>query len=331
MDDAQEEGTVLDPSAGYASVFSAVMDTLAPTSDGPEAPAAGGAVPPTSDGDGQQPPAAQNVGGASADPGALGAGAAGESGVQGSGQPAAAQYAPVSGATGVSGVGVDASSLTEEWGKVSQGFEDGMLEVYKQDALETLRTDYPKYFEALEKHPRVLVGTEVPAIGHDGMETLRDSADAKEWQEAVRAHLADELRQKVSAASDDNQDFMRTVQSSVELFQKNPDLVPGTKQFDLEVANEFVKMATPYETRNQEGKLLGYQIPVQPLIDTVRQMIQSRRTAAPAAPAAPAATPATPPPAEPPQAGLSSKAGVSSHGEDFSPLFRTLGLDVVPF
>ena len=203
-----------------------------------------------------------------------------------------------------------------------------MMEMYKQEGLEALEAEYPKYFEALNKHPRLLVGTEVPSLRGEGTETLRDSGDAKEWQEAVRSILQDDLKRRVAARSDESQGFLRTVHSSIELFQNNADLVPGTKQFDRELADEFIKLAKPYEVRNGDNKLIGFQIPVQPLIDSVRQRLTATRTAPPPAPPAPPAPEET----HQPQAGIPAKAGNSGEGaEDFSTLFSTLGLGGLRF
>ena len=205
-----------------------------------------------------------------------------------------------------------------------------MMEMYKQEGLEALEAEYPKYFEALNKHPRLLVGTEVPSLRGEGTETLRDSGDAKEWQEAVRSILQDDLKRRVAARSDESQGFLRTVHSSIELFQNNADLVPGTKQFDRELADEFIKLAKPYEVRNGDNKLIGFQIPVQPLIESVRQRLQASRAVPPAPPAQPPAAP--PQETHVPQAGIPAKAGNSGEGaEDFSALFSTLGLGGLRF
>jgi hypothetical protein len=165
----------------------------------------------------------------------------------------------------------------------------------------------------------------VPAIGKEGMETLRDSNDAKEWQEAVRALLVEEIRSNAQAKFEENSGLLETIHASIDLFKNNPDLIPGTKGFNKELADEFAKMATPYEVR-VEGKLQGYSIPVQPIIDQMRTLIKAR-TATPLPPtSAPAAAPTPRRPAEPPQAGIPSKAGSSSEKEDFSTLFGTIGL-----
>ena len=164
------------------------------------------------------------------------------------------------------------------------------------------------------------------------MDTLRDSNDAKEWQEAVRSLLVAEIQETAKAKMEESRDFMETVHASIDLFKNNKDLIPGTKNFDRELADTFAKMMTPYEVR-VEGKLQGYSIPVQPIIDNLRGQIATRRQAAPtgtsqapAAAQARASDQAARPPAEPPQAGIQSKAGNVTEKEDFSTLFGTIGL-----
>lgn len=218
-------------------------------------------------------------------------------------------------------------------GELSKAVEETVTKGFQQQAFEAAREEYGNYFDALEKHPRLLVGTQVPAIGKDGMETLRDSDDAREWQEAVRTLLVQEIRERTQTKLDESGDFLQTVHASIDLFKNNHDLIPGTKGFDRELADEFARMATPYEVR-VDGKLQGYSIPVQPIIDSLRgQLTTRRKAAAPSAatqqsqtPGSSAAPVAAPPPAESPQAGIPSKAGSSAEREDFSTLFGTIGL-----
>lgn len=177
----------------------------------------------------------------------------------------------------------------------------------------------------------MLVGTQVPALqGKDGeMETLRDANDAREWQEAVKQLLTEEVRERATKSMEENEGILNTVHASIELFAQNKDLVPGTRQFDRVLADRFAGMAKPYELRI-DGKLHGYTIPVQPIIESLRaQLVAERATARPAAPVAAAAAGGrqAAPAADPPQAGIGSKAGAASDGEeDFSTLFGTLGL-----
>lgn len=191
-----------------------------------------------------------------------------------------------------------------------------------------MRADHGNYFDALEKHPRMLVGTQVPAIGKEGFETIKDTADAREWQEAVKGLLVEEIRDRAGRAMEEDSTNLATVHASIELFQKNKDLIPGTKGFDLELANRFANLVKPYEAR-VEGKLHGYSIPVQPIIDQLRTQITAERAAAPAAAAPAAGAPAVKAKkvADPPQAGITSKPGHSGDdSSDFSTLFGTIGL-----
>lgn len=171
------------------------------------------------------------------------------------------------------------------------------------------------------------------------METLRDTNDAREWQEAVKSILTSEIRDRAQRDLEENGDFLNTVHASIDLFKNNVDLVPGTKTFDRALADRFAEMAKPYELR-VEGKLQGYSIPVQPLIDSLRTQLKTERAAKPTKKAA-APTPSTPGASsgstteaasrqattdDPPQAGIASKAGSSDNKEDFATLFGTIGL-----
>lgn len=185
------------------------------------------------------------------------------------------------------------------------------------------------------------MGTQVPSLKGEGMETLRDSADATEWQDAVKGILVKDVQDRAGRLAEDVAPMMETLHASVGLFQNNLDLVPRTKQFDRDLADRFASLAKPYEMR-VEGKLTGYTIPVQPLVDQVRTQLKAERAtkaaSAPAAPAAPTAAQAraaeqtrnqvgqfqNP---EAPQAGIASKAGGGgAGGENFDVLFGTLGL-----
>lgn len=228
---------------------------------------------------------------------------------------------------------MSAAEIAPKLGELSTALEERVLKVHQGAALEEVKTEHKGYFDALNKHPRMLVGTEVPALnGTDGKEKLVDEADAKSWQDAVKQLLVSEVQARATKAMDGQTDFLQTLHASIELFQQNADLVPGTKDFDVDLANRFVALVKPYELR-VEGKLQGYSIPVQPIINQLRVQISAERqaqTAAPAAasPAAGAASPAAPAaPVDPPQAGIPSKPGSSGEAkEDFSTFFGTIGL-----
>lgn len=189
-----------------------------------------------------------------------------------------------------------------------------------------MQAQYGRYFEQLRKHPRQLVGQQVPSInGREGMETLRDSQDAADWQGAVKQLLSNELRDRVSRRADADRQTMDVLHSSIGLFQNNNDLVPGTRQFNRVLADRFGEIAKPYELR-VDGKLQGWSIPVQPLIDQLRKQLAEQAKQQPPAPPAPAAPVQAPAPKDdPPQRGLPSRAGASTEEEDYSVFFGTLG------
>jgi hypothetical protein len=190
---------------------------------------------------------------------------------------------------------------------------------------------YPKYFDALNQPARALVGLTVPRVGGEGTEVLRDAADAKDWQDATKQILAAEVRDRATRAMEEAAPELNTVHASIEMFAKNPDLMPGTKDFDVELANRFVEFAKPYETR-VDGKLRGYNIEVQPIIDSLRRQVTAERAANPpaapaaATPAAAAPSAAATPPGDQPQAGIPSKAGAGEEGTDMSTFWGTIGL-----
>ena len=165
----------------------------------------------------------------------------------------------------------------------------------------------------------------MPAIGKEGTERLKDAADAKEWQEAVKSILVQDIRERATVKMEESADFLQTVHASIDLFKNNPDLIPGTKGFNRALADNFAGMMEPYEVR-VDGKLQGYSIPVQPIIEKLRANLKTAAAVPAPVAAPPAAAPARSRAPEPPQAGIQSKAGSSSEKEDFSTLFGTIGL-----
>src|SRR5699024_8940204 len=86
-----------------------------------------------------------------------------------------------------------------------------------------------------------------------------------------------------------------------------------------ELAKEFTELAKAYESR-ADGKLIGYTVPVQPIVNQLRSKLAAQRAAAPAAPAAPSAQqqrvaeqPRTEVGTWAPQAGIASRAGSSGN------------------
>lgn len=220
--------------------------------------------------------------------------------------------------------GVDATTLTDVWGEIATGFETGQGELLHQSTLAEVQEEYKPYFDRLRQHPRTLVGTEVQSVNGKGKEVLRDAEDARQWQEAVKQLLVQDIERRVETKREDLKEAYATVHSSIDMFRNNADLVPGTKQFDKDLANEFVAMVKDFEIRNN-GKLIGYSVPVQPIINQLRSKLVSSRAAAATPPPAPSAQQqraAAQPRSEDtgrwegPQVGITSKAGSSVEGDD---------------
>ena len=292
--------------------FNQIMDAMVPE-EGDEAPGEDGAeVPPADDAGGQPAPADE---GTPAAPAATPAPPSGDAGVGGVPAPTGAAVAET---------GYDPASLKETWGKVVDGLELNTAKKFQQETLAEVRAELPKYFEALDRHPRELVGAKVPSMSRSGEEeVLRDTEDAKAWQEAVEHALKRDVRARTEAKMQDSRGDLEILHRSVEMFQRNPDLLPGARGFDKELADRFASMVKDYEVR-VDGKLRGYQIDVQPLIGQLRTQLSAERASRPAAPAAP-----KPPASKPdPQAGIQSRAGAASgEAEDFTQLFSTMGLN----
>lgn len=336
-----EAVAAFNPSGG--SAFADLMDTLVASEEGEAAGEAGSdaAAPAGGEPAGGAETAGGGRGGATpvAGDAATSGGAAGEAAPAadagattadgGAGTADGGAEQPATGAVGgdlPAGWTRPAKEFVVELGKLSTSLEERTSKAYQDEALEAVREEHKSYFDALSKHPRMLVGVEVPAIGQEGSERLRDTADAREWQDAVKQLLASEVQDRAGRKMEESGDFLNTVHQSIELFQNNLDLIPTTKDFDKELADKFTTLAKPYELR-VEGKLQGYSIPVQPIIDSIRADLKaSRKTAAPAAASTPAAGAAPPKKGDGPQAGVQSKAGSSAEVEDFSTLFGTLGL-----
>lgn len=210
---------------------------------------------------------------------------------------------------------------------MAEALEERFTSTFEQQAITQAQEDYPQYIELLQLHPLELVGKELPSIdGSDGTITLRSADEIKQWQEAVQTILQREMEASVEQRRQDSNEVLDVVHASIQMFQDNPDLVPGSKSYNKELAVQFVKTAEPYALR-MNGKLTGYSIPVQGLIDQTRAQVAARATAAPAAPAKKAAAA----PAKRPQAGITSKAGASgADGEDFAPMWKALGINSAP-
>ena len=180
----------------------------------------------------------------------------------------------------------------------------------------------------------MLVGDQVPSLKRQGeTEILRDSNDAKDWQDGLRHMIAMQVSQRAAGYAEESKPLISTIQSSVELFRRNPDIVPGTKEFDPELATRFINMAKSYEHREGD-KMFGYRVDVQPLVANIREQLKTERAARPAQPSTQTARQAQAANQsrdqgtgrfDAPQAGIPSRAGMSGEdSEDFTAFWSTL-------
>jgi hypothetical protein len=290
----------------------AIFDSVA--AENPETPAEEGAeTPPEGE---EQPP---ETGGDPGEPEVPDTPAEGAPAAEG--EPAA-ETPPVRSAPPV--VTVDDKALVEQVGSLAEALDERFNASFEQQAVEQAQEDYPHYIEALQMHPLELVGKELPSIdGSDENVVLRSAAEVEQWQGAVKTILQRQLEADVLEKQQESSEILDVVHASIQLFQDNPDLIPGSRSYDKELASQFVKLAEPYALK-MNGKLTGYSIPVQGLVDKVRAQVNAKQPAS-TPPAKKAA------PGHKPQGGIPSKAGASGEGEvDYSPMWGALGIKNVP-
>jgi len=198
----------------------------------------------------------------------------------------------------------------------------------------------PKYFEAIQQHPYRLVGQKVPGLTPGAPDiTIRDSQEAKDWQEATSQLLKEEADSIVKERQREIAPLMGVIQDSVQLFQNNPDLIPNTKQFNPELAKRVMGIAEAYQYKIN-GKLIGFQTNLQPIINSIRADLASSQAQGQGAQArqeqqrqqAQGQTrnqtgQFTTDQATGPQAGIPSKSGMSGEEEDdYSVFLNAMGV-----
>ena len=326
MSDANESSDIslLGPAN---SVMQTIFETVGVEED-PETPteAAG------TDGIGVQTEAAEGVAtpeaGSEPDPQAAGAG---ESGAGGSSLPAGsggAEGGAAGGAVEPTPAPVITADLETKFDAVAEALDQRFLGAYQEQAIQEAQEDYGHYIEKLDMHPMELVGQPLPAIDGSGQELVfRSTAEVKEWQEAVVAILKRGMAERIEALAGESNEVYETVHASIEMFRSNPDLIPNTPGFNPALANEVMRMVRPYAL-HMDGKLTGFSIPVQGLIDEVRAGHKVRSLANKPAPAP---APAKKPRAATPQGGIKSAAGSSGEdSEDYTPMWNALGISQMP-
>jgi len=242
----------------------------------------------------------------------------------------------------VPGSGFDATPVVAELSVATEKISERIEQSFRTAAMDSLREKAdPRYFDLVDIHPRRLVGMKVPALSPNGEDILiRDTEDAKSWQEATKELINEEIDSQVKTRQQDVNPLMGVIQDSVMLFQNNPDLIPNTKQYDRDLAAKVMEVAESYAYKIN-GKLIGFQTNLQPIINSFRaqiaaqrgaqnqQQVQARQEQQRQQAQAQARTTTGQFAADPgPQAGIESKAGMTGgeDEEDFSSFFRAMGL-----
>ena len=324
-------------------VFAQVMDFMAPEGDKKEGAEGGTAAAADAGGTGSAAASNEGDGADKPDAGAPAAGDAGKPPVaDGTDVPSAGEGKPAEGGQADSGGKPEAAAASDtapsaaeflpKLGEFSTKIEENTAKAFHEEALEAVKSEHSAYFNALETPDRIMVGKTVPSLDGEGTEVLRDEEDVRSWKTALKSILVDEVKDRASSLLEDSGPYLNTIHASLEMFKNNVDLIPGTKDFDKELADKFAVFAKPYEVRDDEEKLIGWSIPTQPIINQLRADLVAARGAK-----------SDPPPTEkteqkgevtqpasskseddPPQVGITSKAGSSTESEDFSTLFGTL-------
>lgn len=233
----------------------------------------------------------------------------------------------------------DATAIIPQFGLAQEQISQRFTESFRAAALEELQSKIdPSMLEALQTHPYLLAGRTVPnPIAGQPDIKLRDSSEARDWQEATAQVFQKQAESMVAAREKDIQPIMGVIQDSIMLFQNNPDLIPNTKQYDKELADQVMEIGKAYEYRVGD-KLIGYHTNMQPIINSIRATLAKGRPAGAAAATARTEQQRQQAAGQPrteggqftvdgPQAGITSKAGMNGEeGEDYSTYIAAMGL-----
>ncbi|QGH78689.1 hypothetical protein SEA_YELLOWPANDA_50 [Microbacterium phage YellowPanda] len=185
---------------------------------------------------------------------------------------------------GPSSEGLDPATVTPLFAPAREEAFKRMETSFRQSAIQDLQQEIdPEFLEVLQEVPVRLVGSEVPSLARNADPgakiRLNDSAQAAQYQRDLSALLEREITSRAKQKADDTRPMATVIQESFLLFENNPDLIPGTKGFDRELATRFAEITNDYAVR-VNGKVIGYQdINVQPLINSLRADIAKQRGA----------------------------------------------------
>jgi len=205
----------------------------------------------------------------------------------------------------------------------------------------------PQFFDIMRLRPTQMVGMEVPSVrpGAAPEERIKllDSAMARQYQEDIGGMIEDQITDVASRQADSLRPMMSVIQDAIQMLDNNPDLIPGTKGFDPELQKRVIEVGKSYEVR-ANGKMMGYQVKMQPIINVIRNELakergtvgaQKQQQQQAAARSAAAAARAAEQPRrqggqfDSPQVGITSKTMPSGKEEaDYTPFWEATGLNL---
>src|SRR5690606_37490127 len=136
----------------------------------------------------------------------------------------ASASAPVSGG----GSAIPHAEVVGQFSEASRLIQERAQSAFEKEAREELATamgDRAKVYEdALGMSPYMLVGREVPNLRGDGVITIKDTTDAREWQEAAKMLIDRDIESRTKTKLEAVKPMLSVVQDSIQLFQNNPDI-----------------------------------------------------------------------------------------------------------
>jgi hypothetical protein len=167
--------------------------------------------------------------------------------------------------------------LAEASNKITQNMESS----FRQAATAEVEADIDKVFlDILNDDPYQLATKSVPDIrpgaANDAKVTLRDSSEAKAYQESLAKLVKAEIDDVVKQKTDQIRPLMSVTQESALLLQSNPDLIPDTDKYDPELAALVYEVGKSYELKVND-KVIGFQVPMQPIINKLRGDLEKSR------------------------------------------------------
>lgn len=207
-------------------------------------------------------------------------------------------------------------TAAERFSEVSDfgtGIEAAFTRRAEETILPRMNEEYANFIRHIQAAPRDLIGKELPINGDPAnMSKIRDEESAVAWQ---REHqqLLEQTFQEL------REDYMRehstervAVNNALELFSANPDLIPGTTDFNKDLAEGVMKYASKFIVKDENGRAIGFTVSVNNLISYARQELQKR--------ASTSAAPAPVVPEDPPQVGVGTRQGATSASDDAAEL-----------